>query len=676
MNDDIFLVICSISIILALIFFLVALYRYKEYLDKKNQDLIFATKLKGTSTRWSHALFLFLGDFIVTKHITRKIRRRYEIVEPGQSQKVEKDTLRTLGLVVIVGTIVMIISLIISVSLYSAFSGAILAYIFSNFIINVSLQKSDKELLTQHVDFMMQVRHMYYSTNAVDTSIYESLVDAPEPIKSHMSKVLEILESPSLEEDMMSYESVAPNRYMRQFLSNCVMIQKFDDCNINGQSIFLLNLIHLKADIENELFKKRDLEHRLRSLTFVAIAPMFLLNVIKKWALGNLSELAPYYQGTYYIVSTTIICLVSVLIYALINDRKDTSIRKLNEHIILDWLVTRPFIRKLVQKKKNANMGKAMRTEKMLHRIGETITIEQFYLKKAICAIVTFLFLLCLSAIIHNNIQFNAINDRSNFQTILSDIPFKEELETIENYIIETADTIKSDKGIDLSGVQAYIEEQGVLTKDIYIKIASSEILNRVKSYQNDYFHYYELLLIIVISAILYQFPNMVVAYRKRSLERNMEDEVILFQSIILMMMHQARITRNDILEALESFARIFQKSISKTIDDMSSGENEALEQLKEEEPYSPFCKIIDNLLDADKIGVENACDEIEGDRLTLQEKRVQDNRIELDNVTSYCTFLAFIPFTLVIALYLVIPFFLHSLNMFAQYAQEMQSYI
>lgn len=155
-----------------------------------------------------------------------------------------------------------------------------------------------------------------------------------------------------------------------------------------------------------------------------------------------------------------------------------------------------------------------------------------------------------------------------------------------------------------------------------------------------------------------------------------METEVLLFQSIILMMMHQISITRNDILEELESFARIFKRNISKTIDEMASGEEEALDRLKEDEPFPPFVKIVDNLIDADKIGVEEACDEIEGERLNLQHKREIDNRIELDNVTAYCSFIAFIPLALVTVLYLIVPMLLQSLNTLNQYMKEMSNFL
>lgn len=673
MKEETIIGILIIALILMIVAVVFIIHRYFEMQNKKNQEIIFISGA-GTSTRWRHALYLFLNDFLPVKYFIGRIRKRYEILEPGQKKKIEDDTIQTFGLIFAISILVCIISFFISVSLYMVISCISLIYVVSSTIIYYRVENKEQLLHEQLKEFLAEVRHNYYATNSVDESIYESLVSANEPIKSHMSKIHEILNSKTMDEDVAVYKDNAPNRYIELFLANCVQTIRYDDKLIKGQSCFLKNLTRLEGDIDTELLRRRDIKHRMMSLTYIAVIPMYCLNLIEKWAGSNMEELAHYYTGGYGIICSALICIVSMVIYTMLNQMKECDDHYSTDHVILQWFVERRILYKIIRKNITRNYGKKLRTEKLLHRIGESLTVEQFYVKKMLFAGAALLIGLFMSAIIHVNTKEFILSDTSAFDSLAITIPNNKQLEKIKGYIIDTTFVLKNEKGLDMTGVKEFVASQGILEKDVYINIATNEIYLRLQKYQNDYFRFWELFLIIGFMGIMYQLPVWIIYYRKRMLEQKMENEIILYQSIILIMMYHERVISRDILESMESFSYIFRSSIVECLNNFPSGEKDALEQLKEAEPYPPFCKLVDNLIATDRVGVRMAFSEVEGEREVFQEKRRQDDRINTENKGALGGFLAFIPLGMVTLLYIIVPIVLESLNMFSNFTISMSS--
>ena len=61
-------------------------------------------------------------------------------------------------------------------------------------------------------------------------------------------------------------------------------------------------------------------------------------------------------------------------------------------------------------------------------------------------------------------------------------------------------------------------------------------------------------------------------------------------------------------------FSNIFRDSLTKCQFRLSAGDTDALEELKEDEPFIPFQRIVDSLIDADRVCVEKAFVELTGD--------------------------------------------------------------
>lgn len=136
-----------------------------------------------------------------------------------------------------------------------------------------------------------------------------------------------------------------------------------------------------------------------------------------------------------------------------------------------------------------------------------------------------------------------------------------------------------------------------------------------------------------------------------------MEDEVMQFNTIILMLMKIERVNVEIILEWLERYANIFKEPISKCVNNYESGAWEALEQLKEDVTYQPFIRIIESLQAAvEKIPIEDAFDELDTEREYYQEKRKESNERLIARKGRIGKVIGFAPMIVLFVGYLIVP--------------------
>lgn len=673
MSDTSMIYIIFFLMVFLLVILAISTLFYKKWISKNNEDQLFMSD-KAEGIRWSHAVYRMLNDFPFIKHYIKRLRKRYEIIEPGDNKKIEKDTLKTMFFSTALCIILLTITLAMGLSVYSCIATAALIYIIHSFVIFKSVSNKEMVLLKQTINFISEVRHQYYTTGSVTEAIYESLVEAPQPVETHMEYIYNILESDDVEEEMNIYNDHVPNRFLKLFLSICVSIVRFDDRTVNGESLFIMNLSHLKEDIDIEIRKREKLSHGLGGLSIISAIPIFTLKPIQLWAVSNMPEIEHYYTGAYGAICFTLICLSSLIIYNVILNKHTIEHQGFVDHVYLDKLLDIKIISVAIDNIKYRNYGNALKLDEMLHHMGEKITVEQLYVKRILVGILAVIIGFVLSFSIHFNNRNYILNNTDDMESLMITSSNSSIINEIKEIVVELANIYKDDKDIDLSGIEAVIKSQNILSNDSFIKIAAEEVMKKIHKYQNDYFMWYELVLILLAGAAGFQAPIWEINYRRQKLEMNMEDEVVQFQSIIMLLMYIERISSLDILKWMENFAVVFKNSISECIDDFPNGEQEALERLKEKEPYPGFQKIVDNLLDTDRIGIRRAFDEVQADMRSFSEKRRQDNEIYIGNTVAQCGFLAFVPILEVILLYLCGPMVIESMLQFVQYSKEMNS--
>ena len=138
---------------------------------------------------------------------------------------------------------------------------------------------------------------------------------------------------------------------------------------------------------------------------------------------------------------------------------------------------------------------------------------------------------------------------------------------------------------------------------------------------------WFEELLAIGFAIVGYMAPVWLMMFQKRMRQMEMENEVMQFQTIILMLMKIERVNVEMILEWLERYSNIFKESISKCVNNYEAGAWEALEELKNSVSNQAMIRIVESLQAAvEKIPIREAFDELDADRDYHREKRKATN--------------------------------------------------
>ena len=135
------------------------------------------------------------------------------------------------------------------------------------------------------------------------------------------------------------------------------------------------------------------------------------------------------------------------------------------------------------------------------------------------------------------------------------------------------------------------------------------------------------MLIAMLFAVIGYNLPIWLLFFQAKMRQIEMEDEVMQFQTIILMLMRIERVNVEIILEWLERYSNIFREPISRCVNNYESGPWEALEAMKDEVNYKEFIRIIESLQAAvERIPIAEAFDELDSERDYYQERRKESN--------------------------------------------------
>lgn len=145
--------------------------------------------------------------------------------------------------------------------------------------------------------------------------------------------------------------------------------------------------------------------------------------------------------------------------------------------------------------------------------------------------------------------------------------------------------------------------------------------------------------------------------FQKYMRKLEIENEVMQFQTIILMLMKIERVNVEMILEWLERYANIFKEPITRCVNNYESGAWEALEELKNEITFEQMIRIIEGLQSAvEKIPIHDAFDELDNEREYYQEKKKEANDRLISRKGLIGKAIGFTPLVALFVGYLIIP--------------------
>ena len=653
-------------VVIVLIYFILSKkMQGSEY--RKIQKLQQGTKQKSFSTEvLFQKLYLTYIKIPFIKRYALKIRRRLEIINIDDEYNTRKGTAKILTRTLAIVVPVMILTIMISSKNFLLMFILLLFELFMiDTLIDGSVDKIDNKILKEQIDFFSEIRHAYHEYNMVEEAIYQVSQDDEKDVSRQGEKIYEILISDDPEMELEKYYDIAPNSFLKEFAGVSYLTKEFGDRKVDGASLYLKNVNNITQEMQLEILKRDKLNYVFQSLSVIAIAPVLLLEPLKNWAISNFSFTASWYQGKAGMIVQMLILLITFVSYVLVRKLKDngsTAIDTRTENPWQEKLYKKKPIKKIVDlfipKKGTKEYRKVVQ---LLKDAASPQKMEWLFMNRIAIAIVTF----CASIIIFTQLHVVAINyiytEPTTDYNIIGGLSEKDEKKAMEitkqdNIILDqyrgkpktTQEQIKT-------SVQKLKYYEGAESTEI--DKAAERIYNKLHVINTEYVQWFELLLAFVFAVIGYMAPLWILVFQAKMRQLEMEDEVMQFQTIILMLMRIERVNVEIILEWLERYSNIFKAPITKCVNNYEAGAWESLEAMKEEVNYVPMIRIIESLQAAvEKIPITDAFDELDSERDYYQEKRKESNERLIKRKGMIGKAICFAPMVCLFVVYLIIP--------------------
>ena len=688
-NETVFMLMGIIIAIFAIVVIAYLIIRKKmqssdvariERLRKGTREKGFSSEVMYQKLYMRYLKLPFLRRYLL------KVRRRLEIINIDDEflTRLQASKIITRALAIIIP-----VTLIVILMTKSNLLIMIIILIFELFIIDSlvdgMVDKLDNNLLNQQVDFFAAMRHSYHETNMVGEAIYQTAQDDEHiEISRQAERIYNILNSEDPETELEKYYDIAPNNYLKEFAGISYLTQEFGDRKVDGTSLYLKNLDNITQEMQIEILKRDKLNYTFQSLSIISIIPMVMLEPLKSWALSNFSFTKSFYNGKLGMIVQIIILLVTFVCYILIRKLKDNGAVNIKlENNQNPWQAklynikpVKRFVDLFIPKDGTKERRKI---KEALKDAASKQKIEWLYINRLTLTVVVFIASIIMFMMLHN-VQINYIytEPTTDYDLIgeLDDRDYRKAMETTEthNYFLDmfrgklntTQDDIE--KAMRRSTYYRDADEETITSN-------AEQILEKLQTVNSEYLKWFEILLAMVFAIIGYAAPYLMLKFQVIIRKMSMEDEVMQFQTIILMLMRLERVDVEMILEWMERYADIFKEPISRCLNDYESGSWEALEDMKSEVSFQPLIRIIESLQTAvEKVPIKEAFDELDSDREYYQDKRKEANDRLISKKGMIGRAIGFTPLVGIFVGYLVVPLVLIGLTSMTSSFETMQA--
>lgn len=653
------------------LFFLVVI-AYIIISKKTNKEKKHIEQLKGKSGKKNKSdikyqkLYIYYKKIPFLNRYVNKMRRRLEIINLDDEYvtRIQTSKIITKGLAIILPLTIIIIAttknnlLLMTILLF--FEVILIETRMSGMV-----DKIDNKLLKQQIDFFAEVRHAYHEYNMVEEAIYEAAQNDELEVSRQAEKIYEILQSDDPENELEKYYDVAPNSFLKEFAGISYLTREFGDRKVDTGSLYLKNLNNITQEMQLEILKRDKLDYVFQSLSLIAALPVLCIEPLKNWAVGNFSFTSAFYNGKGGLIMQIALLVITFICYILIRKIKDNgSIKDAYKDINQTWQVK--LYKKNVAKKiidlfiPKQGTKEYRKNRQLLKDAASKNTIESLYINRIVVCIVTFFVSLFLFGQIHkvavSYVYEQPTTDYDLITASESDIKKGMEITQSDNTYLDkykgkpeiTKEVIEKDLKYSPEYKNATDDERAEVAKRIYDKLT---IVN------SEYLQWFELLMAILFAVIGYYAPMWLLVFQKKMRQLEMENEVMQFHTIIMMLMKIERVNVEMILEWMERYSNIFREPISRCVNNYEAGAWEALEELKNSVSFKQMEQIVESLQAAvEKIPIADAFDELDTERAYYQEKRKESNERLISKKGLIGKGIGFAPLVCLFVGYLIAP--------------------
>ncbi|MDD3303957.1 MAG: hypothetical protein PHP54_03475 [Clostridia bacterium] len=635
------------------------------------------TNYKDLFDKFYQIIYLTFTKMPVLKYYTKKTRLKLEMT----NDYTEYELRRRAGRTVIRAILFLFVSLFVFLNLvddlYMSLIVIIGVLIVTEKIIDIGITSVSEKMLKQMPEAFTSIRHAFHEHGMVEEAFNSAIDDlGDKEIVPQLRRIKEAMISENPEIELERYYDTAPNRFLKLFAGVSYLTLDLGDRKVDGTSVYLKNLNNILSDIYLEILKRDKINYMFRSLTIIAVVPLVAIKPLQAWAESNFPALMNFYDSSigFFVQSLIIVSIfISYLMLRII--KEDVEEIKFDRVSNIKWQEKLYNIRlfKLIVDafKTRENTKKYRKETALIKNTNAYLTIEWLYVNKLTAAVITFV----ASLILLLNMQ------RIDVSSIYNKI--SEEFLSFGKLSAEQQAAAESINKTDKTYIDKY-KNKKVTKEELAAQMIDpitgevdntsvDRIYSKIEAVKQSYLKFWQVFTALLIALIAYMMPSFILYVKNKIREMEKENEIMQFQSIILMLMYIDRIDVQTILEWLSRFSYAFKEPIDTCLNNYESGAERALEELKEAVPYKDFQRIVEQLESAvERIPVRAAFDELETERSFFYERRKEGNQRLIQKKVTMGKALGFTPMVLLIGGYLVAPLMVVSIMQMMSYFNNM----
>lgn len=669
-----------IGMVVLLVYFQLVKNKYKKNSALFAQDQL-VVKNRGTVKdgfdRIYQIVYLTFVKMPIIKYYTKKTRLKMEM----SNDYTEYELRRRTGKSMLIALIFLFASLFVFINLvddlYMSLMIIIGVLIITEKIIDLGITSVSEKILRQLPEVFTTIRHAFHEHGMIEESFSEAIDEfADKEIGPQLKRIKEAMLSTNPETELERYYDTAPNRFLKLFAGVSYLTLDLGDKKVDGTSVYLKNLNNILTEIHLEILKRDKINYMFRSLTIIAVVPLFAIKPLQGWAESNFPALSNFYNSSIGFIMQSLIIVSIFISYLMLRiireDSEEIKFDRVSGRKWQDKAYKYPFVKTVVDAFKSKPHTRKNRKETILIKnTNAYLTIEWLYVNKLTAAAVTFVLVLILMFNMQRidvSAVYNKISDE-----FLSFGKLSEEQEAAAQALNERdksyIDKYKN-KNVTKEELEMEFTDTATGTVD---QEAVDRVYDKINTVNNSYIKFWHVLVSLICAIIAYYMPTLILFLKNKIREMEKENEIMQFQSIILMLMYIDRIDVQTILEWLERFSYAFKEPISTCLNNYEAGAEAALEQLKEDVPYKDFERIVEQLISAvERIPIRDAFDELESERAFFHERRKDGNERLVQKKVTYGKVLGFAPMVILIGGYLVAPLMIVSIMQMMTYFSTM----
>lgn len=659
------IILLAIAIAALVICAFTAIKLLHQIIKNKKEDTVSKQKVRKKTNNLMWVYHLYKNTPFLKRYFV-KIRSKVSLMYPADGYSINLMTSRILAKGTLGGIIAVALTLVLSKgNIFYICAGILISYVVITEIVTNSVNALEFMILKQFQDAIQKVRHHYHECKMVDQSILRCIDEVPYEIGLHLQTIYDIITSQNMKYETDKYIDACPDKMMLTFLAICSSIQEAGDGLIDGKSKFLTGLEQLKADVADEILMRKRSKYAFMGLSWISLFPVIAVKPAESWVVTNMEEVKSFYSGIYGIVSMIAIFVLSFIAHALIVSLRDKEreIEKDNDLFakIADVPVISDFLSKVIRK----NFSRYNYYNNEMKGMGDHTGPKAFLLKRVTFAVVTFVATILILFFSGISQKINDLNDFSEaFAT--STVPNDEYRENMRSIAKEyTAMSKKDDiKPEDLT--LKIMKETGL--KQTYAEQVAELVYSRLSDYYNTYFKWFYILIALALATVGYMVPVWMLKFKHPVINMRKQEEVLQFQSLILILMYMDGINLEEILEWLERFSYCFKEEIATCRMNLNSGQERALSDMQALVQYQPFSNFVDNMKAIDKVGVIDAFDEVKQEREYSRKQKEIEMTESLKEKASKARIASYVPVFATLILCMLVPMSLYAVQMYAEF--------